>query len=314
MADGPTKEITVLLVRHGERADEAARINGGSLGSRSTKDRIDPCLTEEGHEQAKEAFAQIAPFLESKRAAIFVSPLQRTMATAVMVGMCEGVNVHVPPCDEEGDDARPAVIPLVVMNGLCDCAAHVLMVGGAYRAIQAGFVDCAVMTANDGSIDSPLVRMLDQIPALQNLKRPIQFYKEHGNSFIAMSHPMGGSAGNDGLRTSQQESANDVLSTAPTIPLDSARAAHSEIDHLFTKTMDRIVHIANRYDCDVCIVVTHREGIHDLIARTKKRSEGVKTPYCCIAKFVAQVPEGSRVVWRFDEVVPYKAFEAISRA
>lgn len=293
-----TRDITILLLRHGERADEAVRKNGGSLGPRSTKERMDPALTELGHEQATEAFGHIVPFLEKKNAAIFVSPLRRTMATAAMIGMHESVNIA------ERD------IPLIVMNGLSDCAAHVKHAGGAYRAVRDGYIDGAVMDSNDGSKDSPLMKMLAQMPMLQKLKRPIQYHKvDDSCDLIPISEPINGDSSVARAATHGEDVTPTSALPLAHSPSTTSCSVGTSNDDSFTSTIKRVTRIAAIRGLDTAIVVTHREGIRALANDISRTYQRFRTPYCCIGKFAVRVDnDGIDVGWRFDGVVPYEEF------
>lgn len=302
------KKITLLLLRHGERADEAVRTYGGSLGPRSDKDRMDPDLTEEGHLQASEAFEQILPFLSGKKVAIFSSPLKRTMATAAMIGMNSQAQLNIVlPDGVEQENA----IPIVVMNGLSDCAAHVCYAGGAHAAVRDGFVDGAAMAANNCSSQSPIVKMMGAIPHLKLLKRPIQFYKEDGDGFKAMTGPIGGmSNGLDGQEIDMEATDKDPPSkeSAEMMQEETTPVARHAWHDSFDQTLQRIVRLAAARDCDVCVLVTHREGIRDLVAKIQPQSR-ISTTYCCIGKFSASLLDGDEIHWEFHNVKQYQHFE-----
>lgn len=295
--------VTVLLLRHGERADETEDALDQSP-PRSAKERMDPCLTEEGHRQATNAFHQIVPFLKGKRVAVFVSPLRRTIATAAMIGMCdtEGVEFVLP------SKQKLSTIPLIVMNGLSDCASHVLKVGGAFAAVKAGYIDGAAMAANNGSSESPLMQVLDSIQVpLQKLQRPIQVHKEHvEEEFMPMTDDVGCSD-----ESSPIEGERTVILQDIQHPVDTTPVARQASEDAFLPTMTRIAKIAASHDCTVCVVVTHREGIRDLAAEILRSQKRLSTPYCCIGHFSAHVrqdTDASRVQWNFHGVIPYETF------
>jgi Histidine phosphatase superfamily (branch 1) len=299
--------VTVLLLRHGERADETDDALSRPLPS-CVKARMDPDLTDEGHRQATDAFQQIVPFLKGKRVAFFVSPLRRTIATAAMIGRCntDGVEFVLPSGD-------PSSIPLVVMNGLSDCAAHVVKEGGAFAAVKAGYIDGAAMAANNGSSNSPLMKVMDTLqPQRWELQKPIQLYKEHKDEFVPMTAPIGCSepplieldvvgANDDGAVTLEDNQQS----------VDTTPVARYASDDAFFKTMTRIVKMAASRSCNVCVVVSHREGIRDLARDILRSQNRISTPYCCIGHFSAHLLEdtdASHVQWKFHNVIPYEKF------
>ena len=87
-----TRTLTVFVVRHGERLDEALWWNGQHIPHEIG---LDPPLTAQGHQQAQNAFARLAQGLRDKdsplatrkkrKVALFASPTKRTIGTALMV-------------------------------------------------------------------------------------------------------------------------------------------------------------------------------------------------------------------------------------
>lgn len=306
------KKITLLLLRHGERADEVAQNPRKSRGSKSRKERMDPDLTSVGCRQAAEAFDKIMPCLRGKKVGVFTSPLRRTMATAAMIGMYKRV------ADENLDFAIPGgtssseSIPIIVVNGLSDCAAHVRAAGGAYAAVRDGYVDGAAMAANDCSIQSPIMQLMKSIQEMSNLNHPVQFYKETGPGFVAMTNPIGESTTNEESLQQQQVTSSDtqgLLAHPTNKELDIMPAARKRQDDFFFQTLRRIVRMATANDCDVCVLVTHREGIRDLVANIQPGLR-VSTPYCCIGRFSAQLQDDDTVQWEFHDVLQYQKFKA----
>lgn len=320
----PEDVLTILLLRHGERADEIESFDD-SLPSapRSIKESLDPPLTEEGHQQGIEAFERIIPFLKGKKAAIFVSPLQRTIATAAMIGMCQSTEVDFTVIGGN-DETVESTLPLIVVNGLSDCAAHVERVGGAFAAVRKGYIDGAAMAANHIDVDSsptsstPLQQLLASITTLGDLVRPIQFYKEHDGGFVPMSHPIVGCSESTTLNSLQPSpTTGSTLATRHReSPVDTTPVARRASDDCFMATIKRLVRIAASRDCHVCVVVTHREGIRDL-ARSIMRHENphhrhprLSTPYCCIGHFSAEIQDNAdgAIKWQLHGVVPYQEF------
>lgn len=328
--------ITILLLRHGERADETESFEASlPSDSRSTKDYLDPPLTDEGHQQATEAFGRMMPFLKGKKVAVFASPLQRTIATAAMIGMFQSTEIEfaVPGGNnkinnKETIGSSSTTLPLIVLNGLSDCAAHVQIVGGAFAAVRKGYIDGAAMAANHHDDDdddnrsshrSPLLQLLARTPRIRNLLHPIQFFKEHEDGFVPMCRPIGGSESTSINHLQPKHSTaggstfaeKDAQSTVNTTPV--ARRAS---DDCFFATMNRLVKIATSRDCHVCVVVTHREGIRylaqEVIRRENKhqRHSRISTPYCCIGHFSAQIEEHAdrSIKWKLHGVVPYQEF------
>jgi hypothetical protein len=125
--------VLVLLLRHGERGDEAGL----------TRDSVDPFLTELGHQQASSAWHHILRGVNQKAPSpssetplpptlpflTFSSPLLRTLSTAA------ALSDHVP-------SPQIAILP-----GLCSCAAYVSH-GGGFAGRALGIVGASEQAGN----------------------------------------------------------------------------------------------------------------------------------------------------------------------
>jgi hypothetical protein len=179
-----SKRILVFVVRHGERDDEVVEVDGRRKLHRTScwsprqqqQQRLDPALTVQGHGQAQVAFELLVAALSAcavRRVALFSSPLRRAIGTAMMISMAATTTKKqhfqnnnllfvVPTSDtnivgdddddnddeDEKEEEEEVPIPIVVWNGLCDCAAQVARLGGHQTAIRTGFVACAASPAN----------------------------------------------------------------------------------------------------------------------------------------------------------------------
>ena len=312
--------MLVLIVRHGERADEAARKNGGSLGPRSRKERLDPPLTENGYRQAKSAFEHILPTLAGKRVAVFSSPLKRAIGTAMMIGTAleEQQQTTIEFVHRTSD-----AIPIVVVNGLGDCASAVQHVGGASRAVYHRYIDCGAMDGNDGSVNSPMRTCLrEMLPTAQAaasrgdndndaVGTPIQFLKEgyEWNSLEPMTEPLSIHEPVTPQQQQQQQEGSatgDAQSRAPASVYSSSPVFRNE--H-FIYAANRAVLMATEASCDVCIFVSHREATRYLAWDICRSPDMFSTPYCCVGSFATTVSTRQGLVqWFFRRVVPYESY------
>jgi hypothetical protein len=299
--------ITVILIRHGERVDEVESYDNDD-SRRSLKECIDPHLTSRGHQQAAEAFSRLVPILRGKRVAFFVSPMRRTIATSLsMIGSCDMTGIEIIPIPTTTQ--KLTSIPWIVMNGLSDCAANVRYLGGASVVVQHGLIDGAAMVANewDPSVTSsnkttPFQRMLSEMPLLQNLPNTVQYFKTNdGKSFIPMSGPIGQDRSTSNSSASQTTPTSTTPSASTTIPQTIIN------DDSFITTMDNIVKISAAFHCSVCLVVTHREAIRDMVRRFHPDPRlRIATPYCCVGHFSARISNESSVDWNVHAVLPYE--------
>jgi len=354
------KNVRVLLVRHGEREDEAENRHRKhkNLRPRSTKDKLDPSLTIEGYDQAAGAFSNLIQALslnqnktkeESKgKIALFSSPLRRTVGTALMVAtaITDGeeckISTQLPLLasnkvgSDEGEDI-PSNIPIVVMNGLCDCAAYVVKSGGAHAAVTKGLIDCAARSFNDWTENSgtsfiPALKLITktayQSQSGQSLRNSsnVQFWRETNNdNFSPMTAPFLPIKDESLIPSmSTNERTTNVIDEA----LPGEYTVVNEKNHNdFLQTVNRAVYLTVHAGLDTCVIVTHREGIRYLANNVcgLRLPHGLKTPYCCIGSFRADVkfnmpsPSSSgggkhkmySVKWTCHSVTPFQDFETI---
>lgn len=314
--------LKIFLVRHGERKDEVE-----GWVANSWKDQIDPPLTRKGYQQGQQAFTALYAALRSsarngskQRIAVFCSPLRRTVGTSMMTAnsLPLQANFEWMPASVDG------VIPIVIVNGLCDCAAAIARTGGSRIAIRQRLIDCAAISENDGSPHTPFMKtiacMKQQMHGLEAPKSAaaVQYWRlsdhvhegnsQHDNLLLPMS-PLIYISGKEVPTINGLESS--IPSTTATAALPSNNGTSSPLEDC--------VRLASQWGCHTCIVVTHREEIRD-VAKHKCGYEPppshhnpksrVSTPYCCIATFVARV-EQEHVQWTFHGVFPFERFDAV---
>ena len=169
-----SKHVTVLLLRHGEREDEAMKKSMSmeerkrySLLPRSIRREhsMDPSLTRKGYEQASTAWQNILNSLQQRgtetKVTIVCSPLRRCIGTALMMS-------NTPPNGSAlldwwslypfWNDMK--VVPILVMNGLCSCASAIERFdGNVLQAIQDGCdIPCAVLDGGPEALHNASIR------------------------------------------------------------------------------------------------------------------------------------------------------------
>ena len=186
-----SKTIRVVVIRHGERQDEAdyrdrkrnkakAAGTGQGLGKTpteqssppmsdftKTKIKVDPPLTLEGYLQAKGAFDRLLPMFANHGISVFVSPLKRCIGTTMMMSVSAASSTITSTATVSNTDntqnsnaSNDGPLVLTVVNGLADPAAAIRHHGGSYHAIRQGLVDLAAMDGNDCSGDTPFEQAL----------------------------------------------------------------------------------------------------------------------------------------------------------
>ena len=236
--------------------------------------------------------------------------MRRTIGTALMVGYTrDTASTDCSPCHHENVEWMVqrkseigAAIPIAVVNGLCDCALAVENRGGSAKILDR--IACAVKE------DSSLLQEVDGMH---------QRWKDQRN---------GGSTTSDWTATpvafgamQRPGSTSDDASTATTAATTPIPIMHTTTnirsvppDTGFGSTLSHVTLTALQAEADVLIVVTHREGIRDWIARcTKTQRRRLPTPYCCVASFsVAMMDnEEDALEWTFQRLDPYQTFQAI---
>ena len=320
-------EIKLLLVRHGEREDEAEH------ATHPPQDNLDPLLTRRGHMQARDSFRAISRALpENSRVAVFSSPLRRAIGTSLMLGtVAFDDDKNIQWSSPVGDDSvDPRVIPVTVLNGLGDFAARVNRLGGTDALVPQGLIRCGTMPSNDGSEDSPFVRSLRTMPSHSagrdrkasrvefwtplgaRMSRPIdprcvEYQPETNADKTSELHKQ--TAYKDALRRTEKVRRQSTLGS----PLTQAKPSPPDP----IGAVDEAIRITAARGCDTCIIVAHREGIRDLAALCSNVYK-LRTPYCCIGSFGAtltarsRVGAASRVTYNFWNVWPFEAFRAHS--
>jgi hypothetical protein len=324
--DERRKRVTVLLLRHGEREDEAMkramsteerkRYSLLPLSVRREKS-MDPALTRAGYEQANIAWKNILSALQRRelnsKVTIVCSPLRRCIGTALMMSPLstsskKSANLDWWSLYPLWNDKK--TVPILVMNGLCSCASAIERFGGdVLRAIHAGYdIPCAV-TANmsqngcgtDNRFRTEVRQMMDfakkscDLYMLQFLGSQMYCCDRLSGKFSyhPLTEPL--PTLNDDLVSSPRRGRDqDAIPTVKQVHCSTPPQDHQNCDcRSFLCTLNRAVQLsaANTSDAGdiVLIAVTHREGIRALVDHCKDAGEVVATPYCCIGSFTATV-------------------------
>eukprot|EP00978_Attheya_sp_CCMP212_P047943 scaffold452290_cov63-Attheya_sp.AAC.1 len=324
--------VKVFVVRHGEREDEAfaqaflneqkciwnakpgpkITFNGamakGMIPPVPKTDTLDPLLTARGHAQAQESFSALMNVLGGRQVAIFCSPLRRAIGTALMAGtVVSNDSVSWPlPNVMESNYSTDDSIPITVLNGLGDFASKVYHSGGSSVLVPTGSLRCADMAANNGTHTSPFVQGLAEMPSHKvggsKEAKNVRFWKRDArsgckvNTFVPMSHPISPSS-KSFLQIDRFPNHPLQRSKKRLVPPESPLNA---VDEAVRLTIDR--------GCDTCVIVAHREAIHDM-AEMCNYFGHVGTPYCCIGSFDAVCDKHYHVEYNFSNVWAAHNFE-----
>ena len=323
------KTTLVLMLRHGEREDEV--MPRWQRDEMSEARRFDPVLTLNGHQQAREAWKNISLALNAiqpKKVAIFTSPLRRTVGTAMMASeaLQDNWKVSLPTNSREGhehhhhelenENGSAVEIPIVIWNGLCDCAAQINRCGGHRNAIKTGYVSCAATehVTPDSFSESSMAKTWSEMrryaleSALVNNheaagRYPIRFWKVSPYKWNLILVPMT-------PKLYVQADADETLADDNKFSVEPSdlHVVHKGGD--CEPAVDHVVRHALLTDCDVCIIVSHREEIRDHMPISDGKSNKAKLPYCCVGVFSVFMHSSevnrSKLHWRLHEVRPYQ--------
>ena len=311
--------IRVILIRHGEREDEAwiEQKQISKVLFRSAKYWVDPFLTVKGHEQAREAFEALSSTSSSLgKVVIFCSPTRRTLGTAM------GVTNYDNDCTSKD---------VYVLNGLCECAGLIRMMGGSVKVSKMGWLVGASekkekleetvreeillrhkkskTTSREQSQDS---HVQFWTPTQTDYRNPRNGDGKSDYDSITFE-PMfqsNSDCDNDETLTSGQRKMKYHKQMDPRKPI--VNVSNKSSFNLYIQAVHDAVILTEINDYDTCIIVTHREGIQNLVKHTstKNDNEKIATPYCAVASFSAKVGEENHVDWLFENVCSYKDFKA----
>lgn len=316
------KVIQVILLRHGEREDEAW-INDKKLSKvifRSAKSWIDPYLTVKGHVQAREAFQALSSSSSLGKTMVFCSPTRRTLATAM------GITNY-------DDDATKKDV--YVLNGLCECAGFVRALGGSERLSDMGWLVGATKENQELKrkiLQEMRLRHKTSTITFQNEKYQdpsVQFWipsqserndtnSEIKNDDIRTFEPMFQSKNDDNHRDNRTnnnyfgdkiEKGKQLFSKRRSTSMGKKKELPQ---NLYIQSVQNAVILAERNGNDTCIIVTHREGIQNLVhhtTSTMNEDHEISTPYCAVASFSATLTEKEKIDWMFHNVSSYQDFK-----
>mmetsp|Transcript_30236 Transcript_30236/g.73540 ORF Transcript_30236/g.73540 Transcript_30236/m.73540 type:complete len:548 (+) Transcript_30236:2214-3857(+) len=350
-----TSSILVLVVRHGERQDE---VEHHVYKKESKQDRIDPKLTSSGYQLAASTWRKIKDMLVEANltddVCVFSSPLRRAVGTAMMLSVVNenaisssppssntkttSINFTVPfantsPSSSSSPQSsssagESAVIPIVILNGLCNCTALALRMGGFKNLVRTGYLHCAAIkttdkrtvSTNDGdeghnnnTIDNPIaweefknlrkiIRQTALIEDDNNVTHPsepstfadcdlqsIQLWMVGENEYSPMTPQLNWQEDKI-LNSTPDETVNNNSKKKPHHIHHEPLPSESSIDHAVRMAID-----AGR---KVVLVSSHREEIRDLARERCHYHQRFHTPYCSVGQFevtVASNADGDEV-------------------
>ncbi|KAL7580979.1 hypothetical protein ACA910_005793 [Epithemia clementina (nom. ined.)] len=327
--------LTVFVVRHSERLDEALRKNGDRI-----RGELDPPITPQGHQQAHDAFSRLAEGFRhdgrKRKIALFSSPTKRTMGTTLMVatsgmGQLSMVEWGLQPKEQlvheqnekkdlctintknettnSNDESLCSPIPIIVLNGLASCAAAIARMRGAGAAVEAGLLPCADFKANDGSFNCPASSELKTMKencrngvAVPETSDSVQYWKVESPTgrMVPLAPPVS-------LRKQVINVSNVPSEYCRIVPQHCIEQRKREY---FRQALDRAVLLAEADGCDTMIVVAHREGVRELVERWSTNGHEIprKLNYCCIASFTVETSDDHSCRWCYHGVVDYQDF------
>lgn len=298
MNPNPTKRLKTSGHCSPKKDDRKKKKNAKMI---ENLDRVDPLLTVTGHRQAQESWTELLNAIRGSKVMIFSSPLRRAMGTAMMIGgavsSSDGDTVWSRPepdgcCvpSSENDTTCDGEIPITVMNGLGNFASAVYRKGGVDEVfVPSASLPCADMVQNDGSLNSPLVQALLSMPSHEvkpTGKAPmkVRFWgkaalsSKKKNGTCASYRPISPSFHPANKRYQKEATTTHKIPHYPSTPPKKDFVA--PMDPICS--IEQAVRETAAAGCDVCIVVVHREAIHELSMHKCGVNFNLSTPYCSV--------------------------------
>ena len=355
-----TRSILVLIVRHGERADE---VEHHVYKKDSKQDRIDPELTTNGYQLAAITWQKIKEMLVQANlndgVCVFSSPLRRAVGTAMMLSVVNDennisssqsslntkkttrINFSVPFANTSSSassssssqssfssGAKSTAIPIVILNGLCNCTALAVRMGGFKNLVRTGYIHCAAIKspvestvstkADDGGLNNDMVYNPVAWEEIMNLREAIRQtvsiedgdYNPHlsepstfadcdlqsiqlwmvGEREYSPMTPQLNWTDEKAINHTPDEIVNNSSNKAPRNIHHEPLPSESSIDHAVRMAIDA--------GCRVVLVSSHREEIRDLAWERCHYHQRFHTPYCTVGQFeviVASNEDGKEI-------------------
>ena len=282
--------VNVLVIRHGERADEAGLSN----------DSLDPILTDKGIIQGSSAFKNVLEMLEGREGGfqVFSSPLQRAFMTAKALELLTSSS-------SSQENVQVKIIP-----GLCACAAAVRHKGGFKKLrkcrLFAVFIHVSVIIL---------------FALIINERR----FASNNSLLPLFSHSQAPRVLRDIAKRANEISVSHVMEPSelpkPNVTFEVISDETAKTDQ-FLSACNYAVRETIRLGKQTCVIVTHREAIRDLVSlcssssgnkttSTKTKPKKLHLPYCCVAHFVVAAKDDGggferTPTWKFKNVHEYE--------
>ena len=283
---------------------------------------------------------------------VFSSPLRRAVGTAMMLSVVNDesdtstspsssntkkttrINFIVPFANTSSPEPSPSssssqssfpsgtkstAIPIVILNGLCNCTALAVRMGGFKNLVRTGYIHCAAIKTpdkntlsnkdDDGGRNNDLVDNPVAWEEFMNLRKTIRQTKviEDGDNNSKLSEPstfadcdlqpiqlwMVGEREYSPM-TPQLNWIDDtaINPTSDAIVNNSSNKVPHNIHHEplpSESSIDHAVRMAIESDCKVVLVSSHREEIRDLARERCHYHQRFHTPYCTVGQFEVTV-------------------------
>jgi hypothetical protein len=239
----------------------------------------------------------------------------------------------LPTAREEDDDDDlqndiHSAIPIVVWNSLCDCAAQIACMGGHRNAIRTGFLHCAATRENcietfaTSSMQKEWKQMIKRLRATSingiekdddsspadTKSHSIQFWKPNDSKEWVPMTPELSLLGDDSedsstTTTKLQPPPHNMMTRKPLLSSTDREPDASSS----SPGVNKVVRMSIDAECDVCIIVSHREEIRDLYQQCGyHRHDGKNIPYCGIGLFQVEqlVEDHDDLRWTLHGLVP----------
>ena len=297
--------LNVILIRHGERADDILKRQGATVPK---EEKLDPLLSGEGFQQARMASEAVFKALSQKKRKICltVAPTRRTCGSALMASVALRDNQQLDFAYREETDG----VPIVVINGLSACATQIRKQGPISKLLHAKKLPCASRLENFDSKETPMI----------NAMRHMQEKAIDQTNLSSLSLARVQFCGVNRETNCVEPMTPAITAVAMGTPshLPSPRPYRTgrplDDDETWMQALDRAACLGAEEDCDTVVVYTHREAIVGLLETCCDNTERLATPYCCVGSFWVSVDPKGHCEWKCHAVDDFREFSTQSVA
>jgi len=293
--------------------------------------RVDPELTDTGYQQAEASFRALGDTLrefgETRKLAFYSAPFKRCAASALMISAAgfEPEEWSVWALTTPETQTAPTAIPIIVMNGLCDCTKEIRQLGGQEPVVDAGLLLCAACKWNKAYKKDPIMgeiqKMKDatreRIKEWQDSVPPVEEGEEAENRFVADVQYLRFEENENPYSLEHMSMKFNIVTELlrPKKIMQPPRKGlwetkqHEASPSIAQQTLDECIHTARKAGCDTVIIVVSPELIQEVCERSDVgEASNELAPGCIVILLAEPDEEGEGVAWSFHSLTDYDDF------